>query len=320
MDFSELSDLVEQATQQKGVPPVVRRGMAVTVPGDSTLIVNYLSSLVFFGLLAIGWFVLGSGLKENPAAIGPLVAWFFGSWILSSSIKLAAQWERALVFRLGKYVRSVGPGVYLQMPFLEQSRKVDIRILTMDIPRQEAITKDNVPVAIDAVIFLRVVKPDQAVINVQDYRFAITQYSRSALRDIIGGRTLDEVLSEREGIGQQIAKLVDSETEHWGLAVDGIRIQDILLPEDLKKVMSRQAAAEREKRANITKSEGDRMAAENLAAAAATMALSPGAMQLRTLQTLDGLGPTASNTVVMALPVEVMEAVAAISKLKRGPE
>ena len=292
----------------------------VNRPGDSTLIVNYLASIVFFVFLLIGWIFLGEGLKADPSSAGPAVVWFFSSWILSSSIKLAAQWEKALVFRLGKYSRLVGPGVYLQIPFLEQSTKIDIRILTMDVPRQEAITKDNVPVAIDAVIFLRVVNPTQAVINVQDYRFAITQFARSALRDVIGGRTLDEVLSEREGIGQQIAKIVDTETEHWGLAVDGIRIQDILLPEDLKKVMSRQAAAEREKRANITKSEGDRMAAENLAAAAKTMAASPGAMQLRTLQTLDGLGPTASNTVVMALPVEVMEAVDAIARFKRNPE
>jgi len=190
--------------------------------------------------------------------------------------------------------------------------------LTMDIPRQEAITKDNVPVAVDAVIFMRVTRPDYAVINVQDYQRAIMQFARAALRDVIGGRTLDEVLTERESIGKQIAEITDKETELWGLVVDGIRIQDILIPEDLKKVMSRQAAAEREKRANITKSEGDRLAADNLAAAAKTMAASPGAMQLRTLQTLDGLGPTASNTVVMALPVEVMEAVNALAQFKKS--
>jgi hypothetical protein len=135
---------------------------------------------------------------------------------------------------------------------------------------------------------------------------------------VIGGRTLDEVLTDREGIGKQIGEMLSAETEHWGLEVDGIRMQDILLPEDLKKVMSRQAGAEREKRANITKSEGDRIAAENLAAAAKTMLASPGAMQLRSLQTIDGLGPTASNTVVLAVPIEVMEAVDAIAKAKRA--
>jgi regulator of protease activity HflC (stomatin/prohibitin superfamily) len=187
----------------------------------------------------------------------------------------------------------------------------------MDIPRQEAITKDNLPVSIDGVIFMKLVLPDQANINVQDYSFAMTQYAQTTLRDAIGGRTLDEVLTEREAIGHQIEQMVEAETEHWGLEVAGIRIQDIVLPEDLKKVMSRQAAAEREKRANITKSEGDRMAAENLAAAAATMATSPGAMQLRSLQTIDGLGPTASNTVVLAIPIDVMEAIDAIATLRK---
>jgi regulator of protease activity HflC (stomatin/prohibitin superfamily) len=207
--------------------------------------------------------------------------------------------------------------VYTLVPLIDQAQTVDTRVLTMDIPRQEAITKDNVPVSIDGVIFMQVVRPDQAIINVQDYAFAMTLYAQTTLRDAIGGRTLDEVLTEREAIGHQIEQMVEAETEHWGLEVAGIRIQDIVLPEDLKKVMSRQAAAEREKRANITKSEGDRMAAENLAAAAATMATSPGAMQLRSLQTIDGLGPTASNTVVLAIPIDVMEAIDAIATLRK---
>lgn len=281
------------------------------------MIVNYLSGIIFVALMIVGYVFFGP--RFQPGGDQPFILagiYLFFSIAISTAIKIAAQWERALVFRFGKYVRTSGPGIYFLMPLAEQSKHVDMRIITMDIPRQEAITRDNVPVAIDAVLFMRVIKPDQAIINVQDYSLAITQFARSALRDVIGGRTLDDLLAEREAIGTQIAALTDKETEHWGLAVDGIRIQDILLPEDLKRVMSRQAAAEREKRANITKSEGDRMAAENLAAAAMTMAASPGAMQLRTLQTLDGLGPTASNTVIMALPVEVMEAVEALSQFR----
>lgn len=177
---------------------------------------------------------------------------------------------------------------------------------------------DNVPVSIDAVIFIKVARPEQAIINVQDYQYAISQYAQAALRDVIGSKTLDDVLMDREGVGKLIEDLVERETEHWGLEVSGIRIQDIVLPEDLKKVMSRQAAAEREKRAVIAKAEGDRIAAENLAAAAATMARSPGAMQLRTLQTIDGLGPTASNTVVIAVPIEIMEAIEAWGAVRRG--
>jgi len=284
------------------------------------MIVNYVSTIVLVLLLAAGWLFFGAQFQAaNPPWI-PAGLWVLASIFISNSIKMATQWERALVFRLGKYSRLTGPGLYILIPLIEQSRHVDIRVITLDIPRQEAITKDNVPVAIDAVIFMRVTKPDFAVINVQDYVRAILQFARSALRDVIGGRTLDEVLTEREGIGKQIAEITDKETENWGLVVDGIRIQDILIPEDLKRVMSRQAAAEREKRANITKSEGDRIAADNLAAAARTMATSPGSMQLRTLQTLDGLGPTASNTVVMALPVEVLEGVKAWTQLMERKE
>jgi len=279
------------------------------------MIVNYVARIVFLVLLAIGWAIFGTHFS---AAGGPYIesgAWVLASIFIASAIKMASQWEKALVFRLGKFNRTMGPGLYILVPLIEQSRHVDTRIVTRDIPRQEAITKDNVPVAIDAVIFMRVTRPDQAVINVQDYERAILQFARSALRDVIGGRTLDEVLSEREEIGKQIAEITDKETESWGLVVDALRIQDILIPDDLKEVMSRQAAAEREKRANITKSEGDRIAADNLAAAAKTMAASPGAMQLRTLQTLDSLGPSESNTVVLALPVQVMEGIEALAQL-----
>lgn len=281
--------------------------------------VNYLSFLVFLALMAIGYLLLGRDVDPQnfqPVRFLGWFGWLVLSTYIASAIKIAAQWEKALVFRLGKFSAIKGPGVYMIIPMIDQAQKIDTRILTIDIPRQEAITKDNVPISIDGVIFMQVVRPDQAIINVQDYVFAITQYAQTALRDVIGGRTLDEVLSDREAIGRSIEKLVEDETQPWGLDVNGIRIQDILLPEDLKKVMSRQAAAEREKRANITKSEGDRMAAENLAAAAATMFVSPGAMQLRTLQTLDGLGPTASNTVVIGIPIEIMELAQAITRSK----
>ena len=171
----------------------------------------------------------------------------------------------------------------------------------------------NVPVTIDGVLFFKVVKPDDAIIRVQDYRSAISLYAQTSLRDVIGQMSLDQLLTEREEIGKAIERNVERDTEQWGLQVTGIRIQDLDMPEELKKMMSRQASAEREKRANITKAEGDRMAAVNLAAAASTMAASPGAMQLRTLQTIDGLGPTASNTVILAVPVDVMQAVSGLS-------
>jgi regulator of protease activity HflC (stomatin/prohibitin superfamily) len=155
---------------------------------------------------------------------------------------------------------------------------------------------------------------EDAVMKIQDFVYAISLLAQTALRDVVGGMTLDELLSERERIGKMVEANVEKESTQWGLAVSGIRLQDIDMPEDLKRIMSRQAAAEREKRATITKAEGDKLAAENLAAAAATMAASPGAMQLRTLQTIDGLGPTASNTVVLAVPLQIMELVQRFSK------
>jgi regulator of protease activity HflC (stomatin/prohibitin superfamily) len=190
----------------------------------------------------------------------------------------------------------------------------------MDIPVQQVITKDNVPVSINGVLFFQVDEPADAIIKVQDYRNAISQYSQTSLRDVIGQMTLDQLLVEREQIGEAIKANVVKDTKEWGLEVKGIRIQDINMPEELKKMMSRQASAEREKRATITKAEGDRDAATNLASAARTMAASPGAMQLRTLQTIDGLGSAASNTVILAVPVEMMGAVkdlsGAIMKMK----
>ena len=155
--------------------------------------------------------------------------------------------------------------------------------------------------------------------KIQDYVHAISLLAQTALRDVVGGMTLDELLSERERIGKRVQEIVDKEANQWGLEVSGIRLQDIEMPEDLKKIMSRQASAEREKRATITKAEGDKLAADNLADAARTMAASPGAMQLRTLQTIDGLGPTASNTVLLTVPIEIMELIGRLGKHPANP-
>lgn len=227
--------------------------------------------------------------------------------IVLSSIRVLDQWEKGVVLTLGKFTGVREPGLRLVVPIFQKMIKVDLRVRTIDIEKQQVMTKDNVPINVNGVVFFKVLKIEDAVIKVQDYEYAISQYAMTALRDVCGGMTLDFVLTERQQIGDEIRKIVDKETDQWGLDVSVIKLQDIEVPDDLKRIMSRQAAAEREKRANIIKSEGDREAAKNLAAAAATMATSKGAMQLRTLQTLDGLGPTASNTVVMALPVEVLE-------------
>ncbi len=285
----------------------------------SDQMINYISGLVFTILLLIGALLTAIEAQANfDLAVLFGIGWLLVDVIISSGLKLAAQWEKAVVFRLGKFSSIKGPGVFFIIPLIDQVRVIDMRVLAMDIPAQQVITKDNVPVKINGVLFFKVDNPADAIIKVQDYRYAISQYSQTSLRDVIGQMTLDQLLVEREEIGRAIESTVEKDTEGWGLEVTGIRIQDIDMPEDLKKMMSRQASAEREKRATITKAEGDKEASLNLAAAARTMRESPGAMQLRTLQTIDGLGPTASNTVVIAVPVNIMEALDQLNQTLRN--
>ena len=247
------------------------------------------------------------GRADPPLGITVAVAGVLFSVLLASSMKVANQWERGIVLRLGQFQSVRGPGLFFVVPILDRVRIVDMRVLAADIPRQEAITRDNVPVRINGALFFQVASVEAAVMKIQDYYHGILLLAQTALRDVVGGMLLDELLSERDRIGKLVEDAVEKESQDWGLKVAGIRLMDIDMPEDLKRIMSRQAGAEREKRATITKAEGDRMAAENLAAAASTMLASPGSMQLRTLQTIDGLGPSASNTVILAIPVEFLE-------------
>ncbi len=283
--------------------------------------VNYISALLFFVLLFVG--VVTSILvgQIHPVAAGLFaVVWLVFDVIIASSIRLAAQWQKAVVFRLGKYDSIKGPGLFMIIPLIDQLRMVDTRVLAVNIPHQQVITRDNVPVTIDGVLFFRVNNPADAIIMVQDYRYMIAQYAQTSLRDVIGQMTLDQLLTEREEIAKLIEQHVEKDTKGWGVDVTGLRIQDIDMPEELKKMMLRQASAEREKRATITKAEGDKEAAINLSLAAKTMAASPGAMQLRTLQTIDGLGPTASNTVVLAVPIEILESAVMLKDLYRAKQ
>lgn len=272
-----------------------------------------LRALLFWvPLIAVG---IGLYLALRPLtearviiAIVALVVFAVVWGILVSGVRVAAQWERGVVLRLGKFLTVRGPGILYIIPFIDNVRFVDLRLLTLNIPKQQVITKDNVPAAIDGVLFFLVSDPEKAVIQIQDYAFAIAQYAQATLRDVVGGLSLDELLSEREQIQQRIAEIVEQRISNWGLHMDSIRLQDIEMPEDLKRIMSRQASAEREKRATITKAEGDKIAAVNLAAAASIMEQTPGAMKLRTLQTIDGLGAGPSNTVVM-FPIDLAETV-----------
>jgi regulator of protease activity HflC (stomatin/prohibitin superfamily) len=236
--------------------------------------------------------------------------------VIVVSLRVVKQYENLVILTLGKYTGTYTPGLRLVVPLIQTSVRVDLRIRTIDIPKQQMMTEDNVPVSVNGVIYFKVSHSEDAVLKVQDYEFAISQYAETALRDVIGGLALDSVLSQRDMIGDKIRDVVAKETKGWGLSVEHIKLQDVEVPDDLKRIMSRQAAAEREKRANVIKSEGDKIAAKNLAEAAKIMRTSDGAMQLRTLQTVDGLGPTPSNTVVLAVPVELMEALKTFSRKK----
>jgi regulator of protease activity HflC (stomatin/prohibitin superfamily) len=278
---------------------------------------NYVSGIVFVALLLPGLLLAAALRGSPPRAVGALLAWLLLDVLVAAAIRLAAEWERAVIFRLGKLHTVKGPGLYLVIPLIDWVRTIDTRVQALEVTRQQVITRDNVPVTIDGVLFFRVADAAQAVVRVQDFRFAVSQYARTSLRDVVGQMSLDQLLAEREEIEAAIGSHVEKDTRAWGLHVESIRMEDIDIAEDLKKMMSRQASAEREKRANITKAEGDRDAAVNLAQAARTMRESPGAMQLRTLQTIDGLGPTASNTVVLAIPVEVMNVLEGTTALLR---
>jgi len=252
------------------------------------------------------YLAIQSETVSPPAAVipGALIAAVWA--VIVSGVRVAAQWERGVILRLGKFRTVKGPGVVYVVPVIEYIRFVDTRTLVVNIPHQKVITCDNVPAEIDGALFFMIEDAGKAIVSIQDYLFAIAQYAQAALRDVIGALSLDELLSERERIQQRIGENVEAHVKCWGIHVDSIRLQDIELPEDLKRVMSRQASAEREKRATITKSEGDRLAAENLAAAAKIMQTSLGAMQLRSLQTIDGLGASPSNTVIL-FPVELVQ-------------
>lgn len=287
-----------------------RRGH-VSLGGNLRRILFFISVIVL-GLVL--FLVLGRGTDPQKLAAIVIEVVFAILWgIFVSGIRVAAQWERGVVLRLGKFHSVKGPGIMYIVPFIDNARFVDLRLHTLNIPSQQVITKDNVPAAIDGVLFFLVADPEKAVILIQDFAFAIAQYAQATLRDVVGGLSLDELLSEREQIQKRIAEVVEKHIRDWGLHLDSIRLQDIEMPEDLKRIMSRQASAEREKRATITKAEGDKIAATNLAAAAAIMEQTPGAMKLRTLQTIDSLGAGPANTVVM-FPMELTETLRNIVK------
>lgn len=232
--------------------------------------------------------------------------------ILLVSIKIIDQYERGIVLTLGSYSRTLNPGLNFVIPVIQRLIKVDIRIATSDIPQQEVITRDNVPVGINAVVYFQVERPEDAVLKIQDYAYAITQYAQTALRDIIGGVELDTLLTERDKLAEEIKTIVDKETAEWGVNVTSIKMQDIELPADMKRVMAKQAEAERERRATIIRAQGELSASENLKKAAINLA--DGGISIRSLQTIESTTANPANTVVFAVPTEILQGFAKLLK------
>lgn len=245
-----------------------------------------------------------------PIAIGVLV-------FVISGLRVINQYEKGVVLFLGKYYTTYDPGLNWIFPGIMAMYKVDLRITTVDIPQQEVITRDNVPVGINAVVYFQVENAENAILKIKDYTYAIAQYAQATLRDVIGGVELDTLLTERDKIAGDIKKVVDIATAPWGINVTDIKIQDIELPADMKRVMAKQAEAERERRAVIIRASGELTASENLKAAAKNLSSEPGGLSLRTLKTIESINPDPSKTVIFALPIEFMEGIKTVAEYFR---
>jgi regulator of protease activity HflC (stomatin/prohibitin superfamily) len=234
--------------------------------------------------------------------------------LLANSIKVAMEYQRGVLFRLGRFHKIKGPGIYLKLPIIDIVRTVSLRIETNEISQQEMITKDSISLLLSAVVFFKVTNPQAAIIEVQDYRNAIDQYSLTTLRNVIGASSLDEVLSDREKVADSARLMLDEVTEKWGIEAQRVEIKQIELPDTMKRAMAREAEAIREKRARITKAEGEAMAAEMLAEAARKLSQSPGAIELRRLQTISEVGAEHNSTIVVGIPQELLAAAKAIGE------
>ncbi|MBU1102595.1 slipin family protein [Patescibacteria group bacterium] len=234
-----------------------------------------------------------------------LVFLFF---VLLISIKQINQYQRGVKFTLGKYTGIMEPGWRIVVPIFQSYQKIDMRTKAVDVPDQEAITKDNISVRVNAVIYYKVRFAEKAVIEVEDFRYAVSQLAQTTMRNMVGEVNLDELLSSREQIAERIRLIVDKASDAWGIEVQSVELKDVTLPEEMKRVIGKQAEAEREKRSVIIKAEGEVIAAKNLAIAAATLSASPGALHLRTLNTINDVSSDQSNTIVFAVPLEVLKA------------
>ncbi len=245
-----------------------------------------------------------------------IIGWGFGALVvvivliglLSSAIKVVQEYERGVIFRLGRLIGAKGPGLFFIIPIVDRMVKVDLRVVTLDIPSQEAITKDNVTVRVNAVAYFRVVDPSDAIVQVEDFRKATWQIAQTTLRSVLGQSELDELLTHRDEINDKLQRIIDEQTEPWGIKVSIVEVKDVELPDTMKRAMARQAEAEREKRAKIIHAEGEYSAAQTLRDAAGTLSEEPAGIQLRYLQTLTEIGVEQNSTIIFPVPIEFIQA------------
>jgi len=274
--------------------------------GSPAPFASFLALFLIFLVLAIVCFPYSTMRPQEFmlfALFGAIA--FVSAMFLPATVAINKEWEESIILRFGKFQRLVGPGFFFKWPIAESFLKQDKRIITLDVSRQEVMTKDNISVSIDAVVFMRIVNTKDSLVNIQNLWNSVMKHAQTTMRDVVGNVELDELLARRDEIADRIEKIVERETKDWGVDIISVNLQTVELPEDMKRVIARQAEAEREKRAVIIKSEGELTAAENLEKAVQKM--SPKAMYLRTLSSLEDISYDQSNTIVFAIPMDMVK-------------
>ncbi len=239
---------------------------------------------------------------------GAVVLIILAAFILPQMLRILREYERGVIFRLGKLLGAKGPGVIFLIPLVDRMVKMDLRVVTIDVAKQEIMTKDNVPVTVDAVVYFRVINPNDAVVKVENYWKATSLIAQTTLRSVLGQSPLDDLLSQREGINQQLQEIIDRQTEPWGVKVTAVEVKDVALPDSMKRAMAKQAEAERERRAKIVNAEGEFQAAEKMVQAASMISKEPIALQLRYLQTMREMASEHNTTTFLPLPIDLFSA------------
>jgi regulator of protease activity HflC (stomatin/prohibitin superfamily) len=272
-------------------------------------ILDLIPFIIFIGIVLLSIFggealkILGGLVMDlSPLIVIAILVVIF----LAASLRIVPEYQRAVIFRLGRVIGAKGPGLFILIPIIDKMVKVDLRTVTLDVPTQDIITKDNVSVSVDAVVYFRVVDPVRAIVEVENYLYATSQIAQTTLRSVCGAVELDELLSEREKLNLKLQEIIDRQTDPWGVKVVAVELKRIDLPEELRRAMARQAEAERERRAKIITAEAEYQAAQKLADAAQILASQPLALQLRYLETIQNVVSKPGNTVLIPLPIEML--------------